>query len=124
MKLTDTFGLRFNYDDTTVDGSAIPTGTQVSFYAEFENAAGDSVWYPPLSQDGIPDTPGISFTMGGLNGQLIGLPVGEYTAYVHSVALYPGEDAPMTSQRSPGVPLSLWEPIAPAAPSGLELVSG
>lgn len=118
MDVTQQFGIRLNYGNTDTNGNLLPGDARVSYVFEIVSSDGDTVWYPPLDQPGLPDTSGDVFEA-HVSGEGMGLAVGTYTVYAHTHVDY-SDGTGKFSARADGVPLVFRDYPIPAAPSGVE----
>lgn len=109
----------FDWNGTSVNGAPVDPNDRIMFYVEFVGSDGSSVWYPPLSQDGIADTDATRESVDVTPAQA-GIRPGSWTAYVHTVQIEQNGNT-LRSERSAAAPFVLAKPN-PSAPENLLVV--
>lgn len=112
--------ISFDWDGRNVDGQPVDPNDTVMFYAEFVNSAGETVWYPPLADDGLPNTAAVreSITVTPVQA---GLQPGTWVLYMHTVQVEPDGFA-LRSERSASTPPFVLAKPRPTAPTNLSIV--
>ena len=100
VTLNQTFALKFRFQNTQATGDSLPEGTQISYYLDIEDEAGNSRQYPPVGEPGIPDTLGEWFEYRTTPAAL-GMGLGKYKVFarVHIIDPY---GTHLTGERSLG----------------------